>query len=335
MKHCIQKTTCFLFAFALLLGTIFLTPVSVNAALKNIVKPQSWEVANGGEPVVKDMTLPAPSDEVYLLIGTNAPAACTIMIFNSEDMEVDSLQITETDASWAESENGIFINGYSGSFAAGDYHIALTFEKATAYQFSVVAEIPEAVISNTTLTLTAGFTKTLSVKDNTGSVKWKSSKPAIASVDSKGTVTAKKAGKSTITATVDGKQLKCTVTVKTNKYTASKLTNSEISYGEASWEAYSAAYNANGGLDIKFRMVNSSGHYSEYLKNIVVKVKTAKGSTAAVYKKAHFPLYVSDQSYKDFKITIPKSDLKIKKTIDLRNASIQTDGKYGYTYYSY
>ena len=74
---------------------------------------------------------------------------------------------------------------------------------------------------------------------------------------------------------------------------------------------------------------------TEYLKNIVVKVKTAKGSTAAVYKKAHFPLYVSDQSYKDFKITIPKSDLKIKKTIDLRNASIQTDGKYGYTYYSY
>ena len=167
MKHCIQKTTCFLLVFALLVGTVFFTPVSVNAALKNIVKPQSWEVANGGEPVVKDMTLPAPSDEVYLLIGTNAPAACTIMIFNSEDMEVDSLQITETDASWAESENGIFINGYSGSFAAGDYHIALTFEKATAYQFSVVAEIPEAVISNTTLTLTAGFTKTLRDRKST------------------------------------------------------------------------------------------------------------------------------------------------------------------------
>ena len=87
MKHCIQKTTCFLFAFALLLGTIFLTPVSVNAALKNIVKPQSWEVANGGEPVVKDMTLPAPSHEVYQLIPTNAPAACTIKIFNSQDMQ--------------------------------------------------------------------------------------------------------------------------------------------------------------------------------------------------------------------------------------------------------
>lgn len=335
MKNAIQKITCFMLAWILLAGSAFLTPVPVHAALKNIVKPQSWEVANGGEPVIKDVTLAEASDEVYLLIGTNAPAACSIMIFNSEDMEVDSLQITESDPSWTASDNGIYVNGYTGSFAAGDYHISLTFEQATAYQFSVVADLPEAVISNTTLTLTAGFTKALSIKDNKGSVKWKSSKPDIASVDSKGKVTAKKAGKSTITASVDGKELKCTVTVKNNKYTASKLTNSEIAHGQASWEAYSAAYDDNGGLTIKFRMVNSSGHYSEYLKNIVVKVKTAKGSTVAVYKKSHLPLYVSDQSYKDFKITIPKSDLKVKKPVDLRNASIQTDGKFGYTYYSY
>ncbi len=331
MKNCIQKITCFLLAFLL----FCLVPAPANAALKNIVKPQSWEVAVGGEPVIKDLTLSAASDEVYLLIGTNAPAACNIMIFNSEDMEVDSVQITETDPAWTADSNGVYVNGYAGSFAAGDYHISLTFEKATAYQFSVVANIPEAVISNTSLTLTAGFTKTLSVKDNNGTVQWKSSKPSIATVDKKGKVTAKKAGKCTITASVDGKQLKCAVTVKNNKYTATKLTNSEISYGNASWEAYSAAYDDKGGLVIKFRMVNSSGHYSEYLKNIVVKVKTAKGSTVAVYKESQRQLYVADQSYKDFSITIPKSDLKIKKTVDLRNASIQTDGKFGYTYYTY
>lgn len=335
MKKLIQKITCFLLAFLLFSGTLGIAPARVNAALKNIVKPQSWEVAIGGEPVIKDVTLPAASDEVYLLIGTNAPAACTIMIFNSEDMEVDSVQITETDPAWTADSNDVYVNGYSGSFAAGDYHVSLTFEKATAFQFSVVADIPETTISNTELTLTAGFTKTLSVKDNNGTVKWASSKPDIASVDKKGIVTAKKAGKCTITASVDGKQLKCKLTVKNNKYTASKLTNSEISHGNASWEAYSAAYNDKGGLVIKFRMVNSSGHYSEYLKNIVVKVKTAKGSTAAVYKESRRPLYVADQSYKDFSITIPQSDLKIKEPIDLRNASIKTDGKFGYTYYSY
>lgn len=134
---------------------------------------------------------------------------------------------------------------------------------------------------------------------------------------------------------MDGKDLKCTVTVKNNKYSAEKLTNSEIPYGKASWEAYSASYNDKGYLVIKFRMINNCGHYSEYLKNLSVKVKTAKGSTVATYKEKKKTLYVSDQSYKDFSITIPKSSLKVKKPVDLRNASIITDGSYGYVYYTY
>lgn len=204
----------------------------------------------------------------------------------------------------------------------------------TEYQFTILADVPEAAISNTTLTITEGFTKTLSISDNAGAVKWKSSKPAVADVNSQGKVTAKKAGKCTVTAAVDGKTLKCTVTVKSNKYTASKLTNSEIPRGSASWEAYSASYDESGNLVIKCRMVNNSGHYSEYLKNLSIKVKTAEKKTAASYKASKMKLYVSDQGYKDFKITIKKADLKIKKA-DLRNASITTDGKYGYTYYAY
>ncbi len=82
-------------------------------------------------------------------------------------------------------------------------------------------------------------------------------------------------------------------------------------------------------------MVNNSGHYSEYLRNLSVKVKTADKKTAAVYKASKMNLYVADQSYKDFRITIKKEDLKIRSKIDLRNASVTTDGKYGYTYYTY
>lgn len=51
---------------------------------------------------------------------------------------------------------------------------------------------------------------------------WKSSKPAVATVNSNGKVTAKKAGKATITATVNGKSLTCAVTV--TKKTAKKAT---------------------------------------------------------------------------------------------------------------
>lgn len=334
MKNLFKKITCFLLAFLLFAGTAAATAPDIKAAVTNIVQPESWENASAGVPVTKDFTIPT-SCEVLLLVGVQAPTSFTMMLFNSEDMEMDSIRITESDPAWLTDNNGVYANGYTNMFDAGDYHVSITFDNPTAYQFAVVANEPDATISNTALTITEGFSKNLSVKDNTGSIKWKSSKTSIATVDSDGKVTAKKAGKCTVTATVDGKELKCAVTVKSNKYTASKLTNSEIPYGKASWEAYSASYNDKGDLVIKCRMVNNCGHYSEYLKNLSIKVKTAKGSTAATYKESKRTLYVADQSAKNFSITIPKSKLKIKKPIDLRNASIVTDGSYGYTYYTY
>lgn len=334
MKNRIKKMGCFLLAFLLAAG-LYSALIPVCAEIKNIVPSETWEVATGGVPVVKDFTLPSSVSDVQLLVNTNAPCAFTMMIFNSEDMETDSVQISESDAGWISAGNGSYVNGYRGNFSRGTYHVAITFDVATAFRFAVLADIKEAVISAQTLTITEGFSKNLSVKDHTGKISWKSGKPSIASVDNHGKVTAKKAGKCTVTATVDGKKLKCTVTVKSNKYVRTKLTNSDIPNGKASWEAYSAFYDENGSLVIRFRMVNNCGHYSEYLKNLSVKVKTAKGSTVASYKEAKKNLYVADQSYEDFRITIPKADLKIKKPVDLRNASIVTEGNFGYVYYTY
>lgn len=53
--------------------------------------------------------------------------------------------------------------------------------------------------------LFAGENRTIAVLNNGRTVKWKSSNTAVATVDKKGTVTAKKAGKVTITATIGGK----------------------------------------------------------------------------------------------------------------------------------
>ena len=333
MKNLQKKISCVILALLLFAGTAMAAQIPVNAKVITILEPAAQnETAAPGVPITKEFTITSPC-QTALAIAVAAPCAFTVSVYNSADIELDSMAFSPSDPDWLPL-NDFYINDCTIDLAAGDYKAVLTFEEMTEYQFTILADVPEAAISNTTLTITEGFTKTLSISDNAGAVTWKSSKPAVADVNSQGKVTAKKAGKCTVTAAVDGKTLKCTVTVKSNKYTASKLTNSEIPRGSASWEAYSASYDESGNLVIKCRMVNNSGHYSEYLKNLSIKVKTAEKKTAASYKASKMKLYVSDQGYKDFKITIKKADLKIKKA-DLRNASITTDGKYGYTYYTY
>lgn len=73
-------------------------------------------------------------------------------------------------------------------------------------------------LNKTKLTMTVGNTATLKVKNAAKKEKitWASKKKTVASVTSKGKVTAKKAGKTVVSATLKkaGKTLKCNVTVK-------------------------------------------------------------------------------------------------------------------------
>lgn len=72
-------------------------------------------------------------------------------------------------------------------------------------------------ISKAKLELRAGDTYTLKLSGSTDIIKWSSSKTSVATVSSKGVVTAVKAGKATITAKFKQKSYKCTVTVKSGK----------------------------------------------------------------------------------------------------------------------
>lgn len=73
-------------------------------------------------------------------------------------------------------------------------------------------------LNKKSVTLNKGKT-TLKVTGTKKKVKWSSSNKKIATVTSKGKVTAKKAGTTYITARVNGKTLKCKVVVKQNQVT--------------------------------------------------------------------------------------------------------------------
>lgn len=86
-----------------------------------------------------------------------------------------------------------------------------------------VVQAANVKLSKSSLTLDVGKSATLKVTGTKSKVKWSSSNKRIATVTSKGKVTAKQAGSTTITAKVGNKALKCKVTAK-EQFSASEAT---------------------------------------------------------------------------------------------------------------
>lgn len=107
-----------------------------------------------------------------------------------------------------------------GEYWGDDYDMGNS--QPCTYSLTLAGEyIPE--LSDKNITLEEGQTKTLKVKGTRKSIRWKSSNKTIASVDNKGTVKAKKAGKATITAVCGKYSLKCNVAVKKKPVSYSQL----------------------------------------------------------------------------------------------------------------
>jgi hypothetical protein len=109
--------------------------------------------------------------------------------------------------------------------ASKDKYYVVTNTKDIDKVFQDVAEkITKTSISKSSLTLYVGEHYKLNAQVNgvKKSASWKSSKSSVATVNSKGKVTAKAVGTATITATVNGTSVTCKVTVKKKKTAAAK-----------------------------------------------------------------------------------------------------------------
>lgn len=79
------------------------------------------------------------------------------------------------------------------------------------WTYNIKVEQPK--LSDTQLSVYSKTSKQLTVKGTSCKAVWSSSAPSIVSVSKNGKITAKRTGKATITATVNGVKYRCTVTV--------------------------------------------------------------------------------------------------------------------------
>lgn len=336
MKRSFSKRAWSAFlALAIIVTAVFGNVTTAKAATTDYVTVYASSTVEYATAGVETQKYPFTVDKacpVEIDFIVSAAMGVTVNVYKAGSL-YGTMYIPENDQYWEyEPTYALFGNyDYYESLPAGDYSVSFVFDRDTDYLAYVNAYVAQAKISDTKATITKGFTKKLSVEN--GKVKkWSSSKTSVAKVDSKGKVTAKKAGKATITATLeDGSKLKCTVTVKENKYSDSKLTTSDVYRGDCAMSAYSASFDKSGNLVIKTRFVNNNYYKVSKLENIKVVVKDGNGKTVGTYKLSKKSVSIPSGSTKDFSFTIKKSSLK-KKTADLRNCTITCEGTYVYYY---
>ena len=181
------------------------------------------------------------------------------------------------------------------------------------------------------ITVTKGFSRILNVKGGAGDVTWKSSNEKIATVKD-GKIKGIKLGTCNVYATVNGKTLKCKVTVKSNVFKTTPIKNGRYMRRGKVDLSNASMYYSKGKLIYKCYAVNSTSY---------LKVSKYNNITIAIYVDNKL---VAKQSYKDIKLNLTKNkskaltftfDTKNVKTIaNLRTGKIKVSYTYGYQYYN-
>ena len=210
---------------------------------------------------------------------------------------------------------------------AADWRVVLNFDTEIEYVFSVSQNKAKAKLSNNSITLTKGFAQKISVSDAKGEITWTSSNNSVATVNSAGKVTAKKAGSAKIIATTeDGQELTCAVSVHKNEYNEVRRYASSVQYGKSQIQVYKMSYDGKGNLVLKASILNNTANRATEIKKLTIKVKDAAGKAVGTLKVKNKKISVeSGSNSKPLKFVIKKSDLKNKKA-DLRTAKYDPSG---------
>ena len=121
---------------------------------------------------------------------------------------------TKKKVTWSSSKKSIATVTSKGQVLAKKKGSATITAKVNKKSYKCVVKVEDPKLSKTSLTLTENQTSSIKLNGTTVKVTYVSSNPQIASVNSRGKITAVKKGSAVITAKANTKKFKCKVTVK-------------------------------------------------------------------------------------------------------------------------
>ncbi len=287
-----------------------------------------------GTPATHTFTV-SSNGTISIIVYAPSKMAMTLKLTDASGKEIYNKTILSTDPYWYTAnleDTTVYYNGITWTRpSSGNYTLSLTFDQDTyffaeALQGPAVQQTtppssptqppvktPTPSLNAQSVTLTAGFSQTISTYNATG-VTWSSSNGAVATV-SNGKITGKKPGKATISAkTASGYTMTCSVTVKKNEYSVKKLGVKKVTYGKSGIDIYKVSYDKKGNLILKTRVLNNSNYKLKELRNVKIKIKDNNGKTFATYSaKKIKKVNLKAGKAKAYTFKIKKSKVKNKK----------------------
>lgn len=170
-------------------------------------------------------------------------------------------------------------NGKVTAKAKGNATVTAKTSKVT-WTYKIKVEKPK--LSNTRLSVYTKTSKQLKLKGTSRKVTWSSSAPSVVSVNKKGKITARRTGKATISAKVNGVKYKCKVTVK-----ARSKKSSGQSSGKSSGQASSSGVNGYVWIPATGSKYHSSASCSGIHSPRQVSISQAISMGYSAYKKCY------------------------------------------------
>lgn len=227
---------------------------------------------------------------------------------------------------WSSTKASVVSVDKKGTITAKKKGTATIKAKVGTRTLSCNVKVTNPALNKKAFTVLVGGKQTLKITGNIGKITWKSADTKIAAVSKKGVVTTKKAGSTKITASVDGKNFVCKVTVKKNEFTAKKRENNELGYG-VYFNPIKISYGSKGQVICKVQIINNSINNIAGFTNFGIKILDKKGKELGEHIEDNIECPIDYGKNKIITITIAKKELK-KQNIDLRSVKTKCTGVY-------